>query len=481
MAYYNQVFKSSDLNSPPLSGQSNSLCVLLNACLVDGYGWSNMSISSLTRSGTTATATVSAADGLKLKTGQILTISGVTGPGGGDPALYNGTFTITVASTTTFTYTMSGTPSGSATGTIVCSSKLPITSITRSGTTATVTVSNANSTLVTNDYITIEGATGGDATYYNGTFQITVTSDTTFTYTMTGTPSGSATGTLVYYKAGLQWARPFAAGTNSQTYRSADTSSNRFYLQVIDNSATAGTGKEAQIYGAEVMSADQTVTSGRFPTAANWTNGLCVRKSTTANSTVREWTCKGDGKTFYVTSTTGDGGANATNTFGFGYFHSFKSGDGYNTFIAGSGTFNVANATQFPAHNTVFSLTPSNTTTPFVVARLYSQVGGGVGAICSSFVLLASGVGGGTSTSLWAYPNGADSGFYLGPIFISDSAGHLRGRLPGLYAPGPASALSNYDEITNITGLTGVTLMYELVSSAGVIGSQLVDKWGPWT
>lgn len=65
-------------------------------------------VSSITRVGTTATLTTSTAHGLS--SGNSVTVYGVT-----NETLYNGTFSITVTSSTTFTYTMSGTPGGAAT------------------------------------------------------------------------------------------------------------------------------------------------------------------------------------------------------------------------------------------------------------------------------------------------------------------------------------------------------------------------------
>lgn len=69
---------------------------------------------------------------------------------------------------------------------------LPVVSITRSGSTATVTTGSQHG-LTTGDSITIAGAV---ETAYNGTYTITVTSATAFTYTVAGTPSTPATGTI---------------------------------------------------------------------------------------------------------------------------------------------------------------------------------------------------------------------------------------------------------------------------------------------
>lgn len=69
---------------------------------------------------------------------------------------------------------------------------ISVASITRSGTTATVTISSDHN-LATGQSATIAGA--GEAEY-NGTFTIIVTTRTQFTYTVSGSPATPATGTI---------------------------------------------------------------------------------------------------------------------------------------------------------------------------------------------------------------------------------------------------------------------------------------------
>jgi len=71
-----------------------------------------LSVLTLTRSGTTATATFASSHGLA--TGNSVTVAGAT------PSDYNGTFTITAISDTSITYTVTGSPTTPATGTITC-------------------------------------------------------------------------------------------------------------------------------------------------------------------------------------------------------------------------------------------------------------------------------------------------------------------------------------------------------------------------
>jgi hypothetical protein len=82
-------------------------------CVYDGTSWFNIAststaqtISTITNVTTTATLTTAIAHGLI--TGNKVTIAGAS------PAAYNGTYTITVTGTTTFTYTMASNPGGSA-------------------------------------------------------------------------------------------------------------------------------------------------------------------------------------------------------------------------------------------------------------------------------------------------------------------------------------------------------------------------------
>lgn len=484
MPYYNQEFRSSDLNSPPLTGQAGSLPVVLSACLVNGYNFS-VSITGITRSGSTATATVSAADGLKLKTGQILTVSGA------GQSEYNITATITVASTTTFTYTVSGTPTTPATGTITASSKLPITSITRGGTgnlTATAILSNINTTLIPGDKVVVEGAAQSP---YNTTATIlTITnsgSATTITYLMASDPGASASGTLTYYKAGLQWAHAVAGGTNAQSYVSQATvgANAESYtprpLQVVDNAATAGGAKEAQLWAYESITSDQNGTA-RWPTVAQLANGMCCRKSSTADTVVHHWTLFGDEKSFFfepipeVTTDQGNGYG-----FFFGYFPSEKASDAYNTLLLGYSTFNTANLGTPTGTHGVNTATSAPAAGLGYVPRIYNQGGTSAAAAMVGMVAASSGITQIGTTNFVNYPNGSNGALYTNRLRVYDGAGSLRGTMPGIYQPLSSAPLTQFDISTNNDGLPGVTLRALNVNVGNNAQGQLLyDVFGPW-
>jgi type IV pilus assembly protein PilY1 len=135
---------------------------------------------SIVRSGTTATVTTATAHGFS--NGASVSISGAT------QNEYNGTFTIAVTSATEFTYAVPEYPPTPATGSYTASlpsaSVKSVTSITRSGSTATVTLSGHGYT--NGQSITISGATQAA---YNGTFTISGVTADTFTYTVTVGPT----------------------------------------------------------------------------------------------------------------------------------------------------------------------------------------------------------------------------------------------------------------------------------------------------
>ena len=136
--------------------------------LPSGLGSYTYSVLTLTRSGATATATLTTDPDLNV--GDSVVIAGAA------DALYNGTKTVTAVTPGSFT------PAQDV-----------ALVLTRAGSTVTATTVSGNHELIDATSYTISGAT---QTEYNGSFTITVTSPTTFTYTLPAftTP---ATGTIL--------------------------------------------------------------------------------------------------------------------------------------------------------------------------------------------------------------------------------------------------------------------------------------------
>jgi hypothetical protein len=99
-----------------------------------------------------------------------------------------------------------------------------ISSITNSGLTATLTTASAHG-LVDGNRVTISGTT---PTEYSGTYVINVTGATTFEYTMTATPSGSATVMGTYSTIGID-------GVNNSKFVNVNLFKNRLYFTEKDS------------------------------------------------------------------------------------------------------------------------------------------------------------------------------------------------------------------------------------------------------
>jgi hypothetical protein len=131
-----------------------------------------------------------------------------------------------------------------------------ISTITRVTTTATLTTAT-NHGLVTGNYVTISGATPAA---FNGTFAITVTGNTTFTYTMLTTPANDATVVGTYYST--TWSQIGGGATGG--------GNDQVFVQnslVVSVTYTFPTGKNASSVGPITINSGVSVT---IPSTQRW-------------------------------------------------------------------------------------------------------------------------------------------------------------------------------------------------------------------
>lgn len=305
-----------------------------------------------------------------------------------------------------------------------------ITSITRSGSVATVTTAT-NHNLFTGNSTTIAGANETD---YNGTFTITRVSDTVFTYTVPGAPATPATGTITWKKLGAGWTKPFT-GTNKAAYLQG-VGSNGMYLRVQDDGPhVTATFREAHITGYETMTGVDTG-SNPFPTAAQGVDGIAAvvaRKSANISLTARAWIIAADSRTVYMFITTGD----TTIYWGwaFGEFFSFKANDNYRTMIIGrsgqnSALVGVENIGRI--NTTTLSAVPGH-----FFARGHTEAVGSVNFSKHGDTGKKSLAAGGTLAGVIPYTNPEDGVLYLSQLWINDPAtapiNGFRGRMRGFW------------------------------------------------
>lgn len=249
-----------------------------------------------------------------------------------------------------------------------------ITSITRSGSTATAT--KVAHGFRHKQRITLSGAA---QTEYNGTFRISVTGANTFTFTVTGTPATPATGTILAAIAPLGWAIAFTA-TNQRVYRAP--TGVRHYFMANDNAGTVS----CIVRAFQVMTAITTGTQP-YPTVTQSSTNLRWPRpdptgfpdtgppSGTPGTYNDSWVVVGDEKTFYlgVASATG-----ARSWYSFGEFTSYRPVDAYNSLITGfqntDGTDATINVAAWPAVvNSSAQGAAAYYNTGIALARAYNQ------------------------------------------------------------------------------------------------------------
>jgi len=154
-----------------------------------------------------------------------------------------------------------------------------ISTITRGGAgnlTATLTTATAHG-LATGNRVTISGAT---PTQFNGTYYITVTGTTTFTYTMASAPSGDATVVGTYSVIGI-------SGANSNTFINVNMCQNRLFF-VQKNTMTFWYLPVESIGGAALDCRDTVAWQGYFGQSYSSADNIPI-KFGTGNYTIEGW------------------------------------------------------------------------------------------------------------------------------------------------------------------------------------------------
>lgn len=290
----------------------------------------------------------------------------------------------------------------------------------------------------------------------------------------------------------LGWTIAFTT-TNKRAYQQNTTGSNNtagMLLYCDDTGPGAGAAKEARVCGFETMSAITPTGTGQFPTSSQSSIGVgtvVIRKSTTADATVRFWTIIGNGQTFYLFTETADFVAPsfACFSFAFGDIKAYKAVDQYAVGIIGRNIENSNSST-----NESFALMgPSNTMTlaskmfGHFMARTWTGVGtsvqvgkiydwsvfGNLGPLMGWNSDASTGFSGSTAllpgrnatgqNTQFPTPNGPDGSIFLSPVRVFHQYG-IRGYWPGLWVPLHNLPLNHNDQITIASGnLSGKTLL----------------------
>ena len=361
------------------------------------------------------------------------------------------------------------------------SNTISISSITRSGTTATVNTAVAHgissvSTTPASERRVLHA--GLDQAEYNGEFTATYVDSDTYTIEVSGSPATPATGTGLARRPPCGWATAFTAA-NKRSYRAA--TGNRHYCRIVDDGTTSAA--YGRIVGYETMSDVDTGTA-LFPTAAQVSGGLWIHKSSTANATTRPWCFIGDEVRWYLfvdydSNATPFGAALATF---FGEIVSYKSGDAYHTMAIGSASATPANSNNV---NHVKAPSATSATEGNYIVRGHAQTGTSLNVLkLGQITTVATNVAtsGGSAQPL-TYPSPASGGLYTARMVIADTTAVLRGEVPGCWTIYHNRPATNYDTWSGVGANAGRTFMQvntggnSVTASAGCVALEVSDTW----
>ncbi len=346
-----------------------------------------------------------------------------------------------------------------------------VASITRSGSTATATVSAGHSYHV-GAIVKIEGADQAD---YNGEFEVLSADSTTFTYEVSGSPASPATGTISAKIAPLGFEIYQTDGASKRAYRSQDPASSKPVLLV--NAGEKGTNPAGNAYDTnwakwanvgivEDMTDINTIVGAQTPydpayPTRNWDGGgnanqygwakwywavgdALYSENDTISAGNRTWALVGDGRSFYLWLARSMGSnALCMSSYGFGEQKSFKAADGKAQAWLMADNWQVT-TTTFPS--TTIGILGSFGAAGSGHARNTYGYGATGKWLLNSFNGLNQGQGmslaglagyTGTGVSGGAaflpLPNGPDYALWLHqPIYTREDTGHIRGVMPGL-------------------------------------------------
>ena len=288
-------------------------------------------------------------------------------------------------------------------------------------------------------------------------------------------------------KAAAGWSKPFVGAATQAVFRPG--SGVQHYFNVDDSGGGTGGAREALLRGYETMTAFATGT-GPFPTVTQSAGGLVIRKSATADATVRSWMVIADDRTAHILTVTGDNVPSTAYYYAsFGEFYSISANpDNYRSHVMGGNTQN--NASSPTQHGMRYDDGAGNLTSRYA-PRSYTGGGTSVGIGCY-YDLRMSNMGVNDRASKSSLLLGVDpiTGVHLlSPWSLHEYSIGTRGRGRGWFQPmARAGSYGDGDTISPSSGpysgrtfliVNGVAASDGAGSSTGTTHTAF-DITGPW-
>lgn len=408
---------SAQSGAPQVTNAWGSLVALLDAVLVNGWGSKTVATLTSTAAGV-ATATVTA--GHTFVKGQVVQVAGATETG------YNGYWTVTGITATTFTYQMD------VPGTV------------RTATTTTSITAKASPCRWTKTFTgTNKGAYRGSSA--STTNHLLVDNSLRSGYTTT-------------------WAKFASVGIVSALSDVNTITGIQAPYEVTNPTRNWVTGANAS-----------------EPGWAKWWHGrsdLYDVKMGDGGTGNRDWVLVGNGKFFYLFVKAAPG-----NTYG-GYY-AYAYGDLTSYAVAGDSTGTLLVASEAASEGWAGEggdggLIISESTKGHWLLRSYTQLGLPVRWMIASPLGLGERMVSGKGPI--AYPNGPDNGLWTMPIRVVEEGMHVRGELPGLYwlpQYKPVADGAQWQQVVN--GSTRTMMAVAVAWNGDAQGAFVaIDLTGPW-
>lgn len=415
-----KYFNSGMTGAPQISNNWGDLVTMLDACLINGFALK--AIDSLTFADGIATATI--ASGHAYRPFQVVEIAGAEQPE------YNGQFRVLTATTTTFTYAVTGTPASPATTATSLSAKVaplgwekPFSATHKAAYRSRNPQSPQNLLLIDNSL-----KTPGYNTSWAKWANVGIVEDLSNIDTIVGAQA------------------PYDPNNPTQNWKQVTADQWGWY----------------KWYHARQYGYDDYGDSG----GGN-----------------RNWVLIGDDRLFYL-FVTNAAGYNwfGRNCYCFGDITSFKPGDNYATALAAHDIYwsKKNQYLSYPGDYGGASMVASLDFTGHVLLRNHTQLGNPV-----RFGLTSLNTNNGQQIcgrGPMPFPNGADYSLWLLPTYVRQEDGHMRGLMPGMYWMPQDRPYSDQTIVDNVVGQAGRRfLLVRTHYSSDTEGAQIAfDITGPW-
>lgn len=278
-------------------------------------------------------------------------------------------------------------------------------------------------------------------------------------------------------KAAAGWTEPFSAASNVAVFRNSSIFGTGMHLWVNDNNLASG--KTAAVRGFLSMT-DLNTGTDSFPTAAQQSPGLYVRKSETADSTARAWWALACRKWIYLFI---DSNATGPAIWFWGDIKKANPADSWNCVISGGITLDPNTSMNRMLFQSVsYTNAPNGSSTGMYTCRGVTGLSNSSDpAVVWPSNAVSSRIGATTQDNY--YPSAFGGGLMFEPLIIGSTSPTAkmpvyRGLLPNAYnslhfASNPQ--ISNNTVFSNVPGIGSMICKWYRAAANSLDGSLLFD------